>query len=183
MSDLTVARRYAQALSEQAESAGSVDATDQDVELVRASLTGSAELVRFFGSPVISREKKKAVVDSLFSDRVGSLTLRTLHLLVDKQREGQIGEVLSAYQDLRDRQMGIVQVSVRSARPLSEEDRKAISSAMEKRLAKRVRLVVDVDASLIGGIVVQVGDTVYDGSVSNRLALLRERMRESTLMN
>ena len=183
MSDLTVARRYAQALIEQAEASGSVETTDQDVALLRESIQESADLGRFFQSPIISREKKKAVVESLFGERVSSLTLRTLHLLVDKRREGQVSDVLAAYRDVRNAQLGIVDVTVRSARSLSEADRKAIADALEKRLGKQARLEVSVDAALIGGIVVKVGDTVYDGSVSNRLASLRERMMESTLMN
>lgn len=183
MSDLTVARRYAQALIEQAEASGSVEATDQDVALLRESLEGSADLNRFFESPIISREKKNAVVDALFGERVSSLTLRTLQLLVDKRREGQITDVLAAYREVRNTQQGIVDVSVRSARSLSEADRQAVAGALEKRLGKQVRLEVSVHASLIGGIVVKVGDTVYDGSVSNRLASLRERLMESTLMN
>ncbi|MFT4603474.1 MAG: F-type H+-transporting ATPase subunit delta [Rhodothermales bacterium] len=183
MSNLTIARRYAQALLEGAAAAGSKDAVDQDIASIRDALDNSPELVRFFGSPVISRDKKKAVVDSLFSDRLDAITVRMLHLLVDKQREGEVMEMAAAYQDLRDEQEGIVQVAVRSARELSKDDLTAISTVLEKRLAKRVRLDVSVDASLIGGIVIQVGDTVYDGSVSNKLASLRERMLDPAMMN
>lgn len=183
MSDLTVARRYAQALIEQASASNSLESVDKDIAQIRDAMNGSAELVRFFESPVISREKKKAVVDSLFAERLSAVTLRTLHLLVDKRREGQVMDVVSAYQSLRDDAEGIAQVSVRSARALSDEDQKAIAAQLEKRLGKRVRLDVSIDASLIGGIVVQVGDTVYDGSVANKLASLRERMLDSAMMN
>jgi F-type H+-transporting ATPase subunit delta len=181
MSNLTIARRYAQALLEAA--ATSKDAVDQDIASLREAMDNSPELVRFFGSPVISREKKKAVVDGLFSDRLSAATVRMLHLLVAKNREGEVMEMAAAYQELRDEEEGVVQVSVRSARELSEDDRTAITSALEARLAKRVRLEVSTDASLIGGIVVQEGDTVYDGSVSNKLASLRERMLDPAMMN
>ncbi len=181
MSNLTIARRYAQALLEGA--AASRDAVDLDIANLREAMDDSPELVRFFGSPVISRDKKRAVVDGLFSNRLSAVTVRMLHLLVDKRREGEVMEMAIAYQDLRDEEEGIVQVAVRSAREPSSDDRKAISAALEEQLAKRVRLDVSVDASLIGGIVVQVGDTVYDGSVSNRLASLRERMLDPATMN
>ncbi|MBO6574092.1 MAG: ATP synthase F1 subunit delta [Rhodothermales bacterium] len=183
MSDLAISRRYAQALLEEARAAGNVESTDEDTAVISDSLAGSRDLQQFFDSPVISRDKKKSVVDGLFKDRVGALSLRLLHMLVDKRREGQVADVLAAYRGLRDEELGIVQVSVRSARALDEADRSAVAASLEKRLNKRVRLEVSVDPSLIGGIVVQVGDTVYDGSVSNRLASLRERMMEGALMN
>jgi F-type H+-transporting ATPase subunit delta len=183
MSDLTVARRYAQALHQETATAGSMEATDQDVAQIRAALVDSPELTRFFGSPVISRQKKKSVVDALFADRIGPLPLRMIHLLVEKRREAEVSAVMAAYQAIRDDEEGIAEVSVRSARSLSDEDQKAIASSLEKRLSKRIRLSVSSDESLIGGVVVQVGDTVYDGSVSNRLASLRERMMESALLN
>lgn len=183
MSNLTIARRYAQALLESAEADKAKDAVDKDIAVIRDALTSSTELERFFGSPVVSREKKKAVVDSLFGENLSATTVRMLHLLVDKRREGEVDAVTAAYQNLRDAEQGIVQVSVRSARELSADDQTAISTSLEKRLSKRVRLEVSVDASLIGGIVVQEGDTVYDGSVSNKLASLRERMLDSTMMN
>jgi len=183
MSDLAIARRYAQALNEEAASAGTVEATDSDIETIRAALADSPELARFFASPVISREKKKAAVKSLFAERLEPLTLRFVNLLIDKQREEQIGSVVGAYQTIRNEQLGIVEVSVRSARALSDEDRAAVSKTLEGRIGKRVRLTVSIDTSLIGGLVVKVGDTVYDGSVSHRLATLRERMLTGAILN
>ncbi len=183
MSDLAIARRYAQALNEEAEAAGTIEATDSDVETIRLTLAGSRELVRFFESPVISRVKKKAAVNGLFGGSLQPLTLRFVDLLIDKQREEQIVSVLSAYRAIRDEQLGIARVSVRSALSLSDEDRAAVAKTLEERIGKRVRLTVSVDPSLIGGLVVKVGDTVYDGSVSHRLATLRERMLTGALLN
>lgn len=183
MSNLAVSRRYAQALHAEALSSSAIEATDRDVALVRQALADSSELSRFFGSPVISREKKKSVVAALLKERVGPVLLRLIDLLVDKGREDHLLSVLASYAALRDEELGVTDVSVRSARSVSDEERTAISMALKNRIGKDVRLAVTVDPSLLGGMVIQVGDTVYDGSVANKLASLRERMLESSILN
>ncbi len=176
MSELTVARRYAGALYEEAVRDQQVEKVDADIELIRESLDGSRDLVNFFGSPVISREKKGAVVKALFADRVQPTTLRFLDLLVSKRREGIFPTVVQAYRELRDDQLGIVPAHARVALPLSEAEEKSLAQTLEKLSGKRVRLTVSQDADLLGGVVVRVGDIVYDGSVRNQLANLRERL-------
>lgn len=177
-----VARRYAQALYEEAERQGRVEAIDEDVSFIRESLQGSDELVRFFKSPVIPRDKKKAVVQTLFEERVEPLTHRFLQLLIDKQREQLFSAVMESYQTLRDEQKGIVEARARTAHPLSDEGRQRLVRRLEEMTGKSIRLETKQDQNLIGGLVVRVGDTVYDGSVRHQLAALHERMaRGATL--
>lgn len=180
MSDITVARRYAQALTEQASADGTVNTIDKDMDLIRESLDGSRELVTFFGSPVISREKKTAVVDELFAPRVHETTLKFLKLLIDKQREGIIPAVARAYRELRDEQQGIIEATARVAQPLQKAEEKDLQQRLETLTGKQIRLQTKVDPSLIGGLVVRVGDTVYDGSVRHQLENLRERLEHGS---
>ena len=176
MSDRTIARRYARALIEEAERHGITETVDADVLLIRESLKTSRELVLFFESPVISRSRKAAVVGSLFEERVHSLTLRFLRMLVEKRREQLLPDVVRAYGSIRDEQLGIVQVVARIAQPMDESEEKALTATIEKMTQKRVHLDVQLDSSLVGGLVVRVGDTVYDGSVANKLHLVRDRL-------
>ena len=180
MADTTIARRYAQALLQQAASENSVDQVDSDVELIRESLDGSRELVRFFESPIIPREKKESVVEELFKDRLQPTTLHFLQLLIEKKREDLFPAVVRAYRDQRDKQLGIVEAHVKSAAPLGEAETKRLETALEERTGQQVRLLTTVDADLIGGLVVRVGDTVYDGSVRHQLGLLREQLEQGT---
>jgi len=176
MSDIIIARRYAQALRQEADESGITEKVDADVALIRESLTASGELLRFFESPVISREKKSTVVRKLFEGRIEALTLRFLLLMVEKQREQIFPQVVQAYADARDEQLGIVNVSVRVAKTMSEEEETQLSSTIEKMIEKRVRLQTLIDGSLLGGLVVRIGDTLYDGSFANQLKSLRERL-------
>ena len=177
MSEITIARRYAQALNEQAAQAGVLDQVDVDIQLISDALADSRELRDFFGSPIISREKKGVVVKELFGDRLQQITLTFLSLLVEKRREDVFPAVVTSYRELRDTELGIIAVTVRTAHELSDEDKEALMQAMKSLTGKEVRLETRVDTSILGGVVIRVGDTVYDGSISNHLATLRERLQ------
>ena len=177
---LTIARRYAQALYEEAESRGCIDRVDEDVAMMQASLEGSLELQRFFPDPVISIDKKEAVVEALFTGRVHDLVLSFLKLLLRKGRGALVGATAVAYQAMRDEQLGIVEAHVRTALKLSSEEEKSLEEGLEKMTGRQVRLKTRVDASILGGLIIRVGDTVYDRSVLNQLSALRGRLENST---
>ena len=178
MSELTVSRRYAGALYEEASRGAVLEAVDADVALIRESLDGARELERFFESPIISREKKASSVRALFADRIQELTLNFLLLMISKGREHMFPAVVDAYQALRDEQTGFVAVTARVAQPIDGEEEAALASAIEAKLDKKVRLSVVVDTSILGGVIVEIGDTVYDGSFVNQLKSLRQRLEE-----
>jgi F-type H+-transporting ATPase subunit delta len=181
MSQRTVARRYASALYREADSAGTLEAVDDDVLMLRQSLASNDALRRFFKSPVIPHEKKDDVLQSLLDDRVVPLTLRFLRLLVEKDRETMTEAILDQYQSLRDEQRNIVDAHVTVAKALSEETRDALVGALEEKTGTSIRLHVDENPDLIGGLVIQIGDHVFDGSVRNQLNALRDRFRDSAL--
>lgn len=180
MSEITIARRYAQALNEQAAHDGVLEQVDADIDLISNSLVGSRELINFFSSPIISREKKAAVVGSLFKESLQPVTMNFLELLVSKRRESLFPTIAASFRELRDDQLGTKPVSVRTAYDLSDEDQAALKASLEKLTGSKVRMTTSVDSSIIGGVVIRIGDMVYDGSVTNQLATLRERLETGT---
>ncbi len=181
MSQRTVTRRYATALYQEADASGVLEAVDDDVLLLRNSIESNRELSRFFTSPVIPQEKKDTILQKLLGDRIDGLTLRFLRLLVEKDRETLTKEVLDEYQSLRDEQRGIVDANVTVARPLTDDDQEALLQALEQKTGKDVRLHVEEDSDLIGGLVIRIGDRVFDGSVRSQLSALHDRLRNATL--
>lgn len=173
-----VARRYAQALTEEAQSQGTLDAADADVALLAETLGGSRDLQLALTSPVVPAPKKRAVLDRLFDGKVSDLTLRFLRLLVEKQRDDRIPDILAAYRQLRDERTGTVEATVRTARPLSPEEAERLKGALEARSGKTVRMDLRVEPSLIGGLVVRLGDVVYDRSVRHQLDTLRGQLAQ-----
>ncbi len=179
-----VARRYARALFEEARARGQAQAIDADVAALHEAFAASRELVRVFESPVIPREKKKKLIEALFAGRLQPLTVRFLELLVEKEREDLLPAIVAAYRALQDEEQGIIEAHVRTAFPLDEAGARPLVEKLERLTGKKIRLQLRQDPSLIGGVVVRVGDTVYDGSVRQQLAALRERLRRrATFVN
>jgi F-type H+-transporting ATPase subunit delta len=173
-----VARRYALALYEEAEAQGQVEIVDADVETLKSALDASRELAAAMTSPIVSREKKEAILGRLFKDKVSGLTMRFLGLLVSKDREDLLPETVQTYADLRDERLGIVEAAVRSAQPLASDEADRLRQRLERQVGKTIRMRMQVDPALIGGLVVRVGDVVYDRSVSHQLKTLHAQLQE-----
>ena len=181
MSQRTVTRRYATALYEEADAAEGLAAVDDDVLMLRNNIESNRELSRFFESPVIPQEKKESILQELLEERVETLTLQFLRLLVQKDRETLTKAILDQYQSLRDEQRGIVDAEVTVAQPLNDEDRNALVEALEEKTGKDVRLHLEENPDLIGGLVIRIGDRVFDGSVRSQLNALRDQLQNATL--
>ncbi len=178
-----VARRYALALYGEAREQDAVAATDEDVQMLRETLDGAPDLVALFESPIVSRERKEAVVSRLFDGRLGALTLRFVQLLFDKEREDMVPAIARAYGALRDERLGLVEAHVRTARVLGYDEAQALEKALGEQTGKKVRLRLEVDPSLVGGVVVRIGDRVYDRSVRHQLGLLREQLHQRAYLS
>jgi F-type H+-transporting ATPase subunit delta len=181
MSQRTVTRRYAAALYEEANANGVLEAVDEDVLMLLESLDANRPLARVFESPVIPQDKKDSIVRELLNDRVEDLTVRFLRLLIQKDRETMTEEILDQYRSLRDEQRGIVDAEVTVARSLTDEDQSALVEALEEKTGKKIRLHLHEDPGLIGGLVVRIGDRVFDASVRSQLGALHDRLRDATL--
>ncbi len=173
-----VARRYAQALYQQAEASGQTDAVEADVALLAETFSGSRELAAAVASPVVPREKKQAVLERVFGERLSPTTASFLRLLLDKGREDIVADVADAYRALGDERTGTVEAVVRAAKPLTADETDRLQAALAARTGKTVRLRIQLEPALIGGLVVQVGDVVYDRSVRHQLAQLRDGLAE-----
>ena len=169
-----VSRRYAQALYNETETVSSV--TD-DVHLLIQTLSDSPELERCLKSPVISREKKSAILQALFTEYVHAVTMRFLQMLVQRGREPLLRAILDRFLILSDESQGITPVHARVYSALSQDEQDRLQNVLSVRLNRTVRLQVTEDPTLMGGIVLKIGDTVYDGSVRHQLLLLQGHLR------
>src|SRR4030067_482013 len=119
MRNVRVARRYAQALMSAVEGAGVLEQAAADMHLIEQAVKGSREFQLFLASPIISLVRKRTVMRELFGSRVGRATMAFLELLVTKNREALLGDIVDQFAALRDEKQGIVEVHVTSAVPLT----------------------------------------------------------------
>ena len=177
MSDRAIARRYASALYAEADSSNSIDIVDENVELVSKTLGDSRDLQLLFASPIVSTAKKEAVIRRLFEPHVSDLVLSFLLLVNRKRREVMVEAILRSYRSLRLEQQGIVEATARVAVPMTDSEIEELRQSIAKTVGSDIHLEIEEDASLIGGIIVKVGDQVYDGSLARQLTILRHRLQ------
>jgi F-type H+-transporting ATPase subunit delta len=178
MKNFRVARRYARALMAVAEERNVLDRTAADLEIIRTLVRGSRELRLFLARPIVSEDKKRAVLRELFGPSLGLLTMEFINLLVDKRRESELLGIIEQFGEIRDEKLGIVNVDVTSAVELSSSQEQELSRRLEQQTRKRVRVRFTLDKAVRGGLLVRIGDTVLDASLRHQLDLLRERFTQ-----
>lgn len=183
MSQIRVARRYAEALFGIAQEKNELARVGEDFRLIQDLTKESRDFQLFLKSPVISKEKKVAIFKEMFGSKVHPIALSFLGFLVEKGREAVLPTVITQFFTVMDESLGIVTIDVRAAIDLTDVQRSEIESRFEKIAQKNVRATYSLDKQLLGGFVVKVGDTMFDGSVKHQLRLLRERFAEGVGSN
>lgn len=172
----SVARNYAEALLTLAHKAEDPAGWGGMLRQVATAMRTDITLSRFLESPRISAHAKAEVLSKALSDRVPRLFLRFLQQLVKNRRQMLIPVIADEYDTLLDASLGIVHASVTVARETSEADTTMIAERLSKIVGKTVVPHVAVDPTILGGVVVRMGDTVMDGSLRRKLVMLRRRM-------
>jgi F-type H+-transporting ATPase subunit delta len=160
-----------------------LERTGADLELIGRVLGESRDFRLLVVSPVISTARKSEVFSAVFGGRVGHSTLAYLLLLIKKNREEILPAMIEEFRILLNRRLGIQEVDVTAAVELSKAEQEAITARLQAHTGKKVCLKVRIDPGIRGGLVVRVGDTVLDASVSRQLELLRERLAAGAPVN
>ena len=171
-----LARRYAGALFETARDANLIDQVESDLGLLTYTLESTPRLKEALTHPLIPAKRKKDIVADLLRDRVQDVTLHFVCLLIDKRRSEVLEDVEQEYVRLANEYQNVQPVMVTSAIPLTPEEAAALRKKLEESTGKTIEPQFSEDPDIIGGLVIQIGDTVIDGSVRGYLQSLRERL-------
>ncbi len=167
--------RYAQAFSDVVTQKKLDTAVlDRQMEDFLATWNGSAELRELFANPAVAVPQKLAILDKLNGKMGLQKELRNLlAVLIKNGRIGQVREVAAAWRAQMQERQGIRQVEIVTARELSEKDRLNLTAGAEKLAGAKIQASFRLDTSILGGTVVRIGSTVYDGSVRGRMERLK----------
>jgi F-type H+-transporting ATPase subunit delta len=180
MTVTAIAARYAEALADIITAEGSPVRPQESLDELRAfvsTLESSSELYIALTSPAVAVSRKKAVVGRIADDlQVSGIIRNFLFVVIGHGRIPALTHILQVFEEVLDRRLGYVRAEVASARELSAEQRAALSQTLEHLSGKRVRMRFQIEESLIGGVVAQIGSTVYDGSVRGQLQALERRL-------
>lgn len=140
-------------------------------------VNSSRELRNVLQNPAVNREQKLKLLDSIIKHIGATKMLRNfLAVLIDHRRIGNIGDLLEQFKRELDRRMGIADAKVSSVRELTAAEKKSLEQQLAEITGKTVRATYSQDASLLGGVLVRVGSTIYDGSVHGRLQRMRQEL-------
>jgi len=172
-----LAERYAGALVDVALENRQADQIKQELADFAALMLESSELHAFLANPSIARAAKHSAIEAIVARMGASRTLRNyLFVIVDHRHAGMLIEIQQAFSRLLDARQGIMQAAVSSATELTAVERAELSAALGKLTGQKVQAQFTTDSALIGGAVVRIGSTIYDGSVRTQLERMRAQM-------
>ncbi len=182
MVETRVARRYAQTLLDLSLQEGKLDVAFNDMNFFVSVYKQSKDFSAVLKSPVITADKKLPILNKIFKGRINDLTLSFIELVTRKNREEVLIEVANEFSALYFEHKNIAKATVISAIELPEASVSAIKSKLEAFTGKGIVIETAVDKSIIGGVVVKIGDKIIDKSVKNMLNRLKLNFNGASLI-
>ena len=181
MTNRAVAARYARALFEVSRDSGDVEKTEQDILSFQQLLDGHDTLRSALLNPAISVVNKRGLVGALLSKmQLSALAARLLLMLADRDRLELLPEVSESYNALLMDHLGVVRARITTAEPLDSSHLESMVQALASATGRKIKVETSVDETLVGGMVTQIGSTVFDGSIAHHLDRLRQRFITGT---
>lgn len=181
MRDETVSRNYAETLFELAREHEGLEVFEEGIATISRLLDENPDVRRFLETPRIADAQKKAVVRTVFEERLPRALLHFLLITIDKRRQRLLREIAREFQALLDQHFDRAHVEVTVAREMDdeavEEMGRRLSNLLDMEAIPRVR----VKPEILGGVILRTGDTIYDGSLRRRLESMKRRLNQAEL--
>ena len=150
-----------------------------ELETIKSTVHGSLDLRQVWESPAIPADQKRALLDAIVARGGLSKPVRNfLAVLIDHRRIPMLDQVVKDFQQELNRRLGFAEAEVTSARDLSDAEKRSLEAQVEKLTGKKVRARYSRNESILGGAIVRLGSTIYDGSVKGQLERIREQLSE-----
>ncbi|HOU55971.1 MAG TPA: ATP synthase F1 subunit delta [Smithellaceae bacterium] len=175
-----ISKRYARAFFDIAGEEKKLEQYYNELHQFSSVIAQNKDLGGFLANPIFEQEIKKKVLEKIIGKlSLSPMTINFLKLLIDKKRIDILPDIETCYRQLMDETLQKVRVTVKTAFPLSGEMQSYITSSLKKMTGRTVDVTVENDKNLLGGIVIGVGDTLYDGSIKSQLNNMRNLLGEA----
>jgi F-type H+-transporting ATPase subunit delta len=175
-----ISKRYARAFFEIAGEEKKLEQYYNELHQFSSMMAENKDLGGFLANPIFEQDVKKQVLEKIIGKMTLSpMTVNFLKLLVDKNRIDVLPDIDTCYRLMMDEALQKTRVTVKTAYPLSADMQQYIMSNLKKLTGREAEVTVEEDKSLLGGIVIGVGDTLYDGSIINQLNNMRNLLGEA----
>lgn len=171
-----LASRYAKSLIGLSIEKGQLDTVFNDMQFLLALAKGNRDFVNLLKSPIVTPDKKQAILDAVTKGKLSELTASFNKLLIRKGREANLPEIAQSFIDQYKEYKQIYTVKLTTASPVSEELKQEIVNKVKSQSdMKNIELTATVDESLIGGFVLEVGDRLVDASIAYDLNAIKKQ--------
>src|SRR5690625_304229 len=176
-----VAKRYADALFQLATEKSIDEKLISELQTVKQVFQDDDQLSSFLNHPRVTNEKKLQLIDTSF-EKLNKYIVNTLKLLVERHRIDNVTAIVDEYNHLYNEANGIAVATVYSTRALTDDEKAQLEASYQKRFNKKqVTIENEVDPSLLGGMKIRVGNTIYDGSIQGKLNRLKQNIVSETV--
>lgn len=175
--------KYSQAMFDIAKEQDKINEFGQKLRSIRDTLQMNPDLLKFVEHPLITPEAKKDTLKQIFADDVSPLIMQFLYVMIDRRRDAAIVAAIDGFIDLSRAAQNIEVAKIRLVKPLSAEEEKQLVASLEKMTGKHIDPVYTIDPHILGGMVVQIGDRLIDGSLRRQLQDMQHALLQSDVMN
>ena len=180
MAEQKVSARYASSLLDSAIEKNQLDVVSNDIDFISSVLKQNPSLDRMLENPIVKPELKSSILEEIFKSKINSETMEFILFVVKKKREEILSSILEKFKELRDIKLGFVNVNVSVASEFSDSQKNELQNKLQNVLKKKVRMSYKVDEKILGGFIVQAGDTVFNASIKHQLDLLKKHFIEAS---
>lgn len=173
-----VAKRYSNALFEIALEGKTLDKTGEELSFITDALKEHADLFKALRSPLIKPVEKKEMMKSIFQEQLSKEIMNFVYVLIDKNRSGALMEIGTEYHNLLAGYNNTIEAVATTAVSMTKGQITELTEKLTKTSGKTVTLTNEVDPSIIGGVFIQIGDKIIDGTLKRRLTEIEDRLKE-----
>ena len=173
-----VSKRYASALFEIAFEEQAYEKVKDELNFISDCFKSEPQLYQLLKSPLITADEKKDIISNIFQDKVSAEVFNFMRIIIDKGREEYIESIIKEYRLLADAVKNKVEAVAITAIPMDKQDLLKLQVNLSMSSGKNIQLQNQVDPTIIGGVLVKIGDKVIDGTVKSRLANMQEQLSQ-----
>ncbi len=179
MAEQRIAGRYAKSLLDLAVETNQLEAIYNDMLLVESACKNSRDFQLMLESPIIRTDKKEAIIEEVFRGKLSPLTSQFLNIITQKSREAHIFEIATAFVMQYRTLSGVTTATVKSTITLDDAARAKVKAILQNAGYANVQLVEEVDAELIGGFILRIGDRQIDTSIKSEINKLKQGFKHN----
>ena len=179
----SVYSKYSQAIFDIAKEQDKLEEYGNELRTIRDTLQLNPDLRRFLEHPMVPAKSKKETIQQIFSDDVSPMVLQFLYVIIDRRRESVLAAAIDGYIDLYRAAQNIEVAKIHVVKSLTAAEEAKLLAGLEKLTGKKIDPLYYIDPAIIGGIVIQIGDRLIDGSLTRQLRDMEHTLLQADVTN